>query len=134
MRLPSAYCATSSGIAVESRRVNTQPDWPCGVRTRLQPSIRGAGFSGVFSGSSLPSSESRFESSTQSAGGGGGLGIGGGGILDSFFFSRFFGSVFFFGVGGISGVRGVDSLRGNSTDRSTSTFSFSFHWAELGHA
>src|ERR1035438_3277196 len=46
MRLPSAYCATSSGIAMETRRVSTQPDWPPEARMRLQPSTRGASFRG----------------------------------------------------------------------------------------
>src|SRR5213594_2475429 len=84
IRRPSAYCATSSGIAIVSRRVSTQPEDPLDARTRLQSSV-GTGFSaGAFSGASGSSSRSVLESSSQLSGGGGGLGIGSGGIFGSF--------------------------------------------------
>src|SRR4051794_37988803 len=115
MRLPSAYCATSSGIAMDTRRVSTQPDWPPDARIRLQPSTRGAAFAGATSpASAAASSRSDFESSSQSGGGDGGLGMGGGGIFGGFFASFLGGSLDFFGAGGTSGDRAA-SERGNST-------------------
>src|SRR5947209_18024219 len=141
MRRPSAYCATSSGMAMTRRLVNTQPDCPVAVRIRLQSSVGAGGFdSGSTSdgGSSDNSAEdcplerSVVESSAQSAGGAGGFGIGGGGILAAFAAGFFGGALaFFFGGGGISDLRGA-SVRGVTTCSSTSTFSFSFTCKKLG--
>src|SRR5260370_9716765 len=83
IRCPSAYCATSSGMAMTSIRVSTQPALPSLVRTRLQSSIGiGAGGSDLdsgFSGSSISSLGT--ESSSQFSGGLGAGGVGGGGTL-----------------------------------------------------
>src|SRR5437899_10545623 len=103
MRWPSAYLATSSGMAMNSMRVSAQPDCPWGVRTRLHPSTFGAGLSGAGAAVSASSSESVWESSSQSSGGTGGRGMGGGGDLTDFF-SFFFGSAFFLDHGGINGT------------------------------
>src|SRR5690242_13428346 len=120
---PSAYCATSSGIAITNRRVRTQPHCPAAFRTRFHSSNGTAFSSGVAGGSEGSSSErSVRESSSQLAGGGGGFGIGGGGYfgcLAAVFFGGSFG--FFGGGGGSRGFRGM-STRGVMTCTSTSTF------------
>src|SRR5437870_13422519 len=129
MRRPSAYCATSSGIAIESSRVSTQPVCLDGVRTRLQPSVFTGGVLWATAAASASSAVER-ESSTQSGGSDGGLGGGGSGTLS--LRSRFLGAGrVFFGARGISGVRGA-SVRGNSTDTSTSNRSFSLSCTKLG--
>src|SRR6185369_14738604 len=122
MRLPSAYCATSSGMAMTMRRVRIQPDWPSRLRTRLHSSWGTAGLPSlslsVSGGGSSSSALGDFDSSTQLGGGGGGLGIGGGGYLGGLPGS--FLDVFaFFGGGGSSGLRGI-SARGVSTCSRTS--------------
>src|SRR5437588_11481454 len=106
MRWPSAYCATSSGIAIDTRRVRAQPDWPVLVRIRLQSSV-GTGLASGASGGPCSSSKSVFERSSQLGGGRGGAGIGGGGIFGSF--AGFLGTdaAFFLGAGGRSGRRGT---------------------------
>src|ERR1035437_924068 len=132
MRLPSAYWATSSGMAMETRRVSTQPDWPAGVRMRLQPSTRGASFwGGSCSASAAASSRSVLESSSQSGGGGGGFGMGGGGTWEAFLASFFGGPLGFLGAGGIKDLRGA-SERGSTMDCKTSNFSFSLSCRKLG--
>src|SRR5450759_2485241 len=132
MRLPSAYCATSSGIAMETRRVSTQPDWPEGARMRLQPSVRGASFwGGSCPASASDSSRSVLESSSQSAGGAGGFGMGGGGTLGAFLASFLGGPLGFLGAGGIKDLRGA-SERGSTMDCSTWNFSFSLSCRKLG--
>src|ERR1035441_9448985 len=120
MRWPSAYCATSSGIAILSRRVRTQPDCPSGARTRLQSSIAagGPGFGGSGASSSCVS---LFESSSQFAGGGGGTGMGGGGYCGAL---PFLVALVFFTGGGTRGLRGR-AVRGRVLWVSTSTLSFS---------
>src|SRR5579872_6390304 len=84
MRWPSAYCATSSGIAMLTIRDRTQPALPSLVRIRYQSSngigLRGSGgFTGSREGS-LGSSPV-FDISIQFFGGRGAAGMGGGGIL-----------------------------------------------------
>src|ERR1017187_3584947 len=120
MRLPSAYCATSSGMAMETRRVSTQPDWPAEARMRLQPSMRGASFrGGSCSAAAAASSRSVLESSSQSAGSAGGLGMGGGGTLDAFRASFFGSALGFLGEGGSNDLRGA-SERGRRSEEHTS--------------
>src|SRR3974377_2180017 len=104
MRCPSAYCATSSGMPICKRRVNTQPDSPAWVRTRLQSSV-GIGFAGVW----LPAAGGTswgwgwvLERSSQSAVSGGGFGKGGGGYFGSLGGFRAL-VLAFLGAGGISG-------------------------------
>src|ERR1039457_1305634 len=132
MRLPSAYCATSSGIAMETRRVSTQPDWPPEARMRLQPSTRGASFrGGSCAASAANSSRSVLESSTQSAGSAGGLGMGGGGTWGAFLASFLARALGFLGEGGSNDLRGA-SERVRTMDRSTSNLSFSLSCRKLG--
>src|SRR5215472_14062653 len=137
MRRPSAYCATSSGIAIMSRRVKAHPDSPLLVLIRLQSSV-GMDFCAGAADSSLPSRSSLrlssprsvLESSTQLAGGPGGLGSGIVGYLVSL--GAFFSSVLgFLGGGGIKGLR-ARSTRGVLVCIRTSTFSFSFTCKKLG--
>src|SRR6185312_17088391 len=99
MRRPSAYCATSSGIAMLILRVSVHPVCPSAVLTRLQSSV-GAGGASSVSASSFKLGASVRESSVKSAGGVGGFGMGTGGILDDFVF---FLSGAFLGVGCSSG-------------------------------
>src|SRR5450755_2843360 len=75
IRCPSAYCATSSGIAIVNIRVSTQPTLASLVRTRLQSSIGTAGVS-VAVGSSA--SFLGTERAIQLSGGFGAGGFGGG--------------------------------------------------------
>src|SRR5580698_7460126 len=87
MRWPSAYCATSSGIAMLRGRVSTHPTFPSRVRTKFQSSIGtstgGAGAATGGGASSGPSGDSGFgvESASQFSGGFGAGGRGGGLIL-----------------------------------------------------
>src|ERR1039457_3993676 len=119
MRWPSAHCATSSGIAMRRRRVNTQPDCPSAARTRLQSSLS-EGASGFVPSGDDASGRSGLERCSQLSGGGGGLGAGGGGIPGSFLECFFAATDCFLGGGRTSGARGK-SVRGLvmwvSTDR-----------------
>src|SRR5579864_3910090 len=109
MRCPSAYCATSSGIAIVSMRVSTQPAFLSAVRTRLQSSIGTdtAGFDacGLAGGGT---SDLGTDSATQLDGGFGAGGAGGGPILTwacrSFDFRR--GATCFGGAGGATAAAG----------------------------
>src|SRR4051812_48744230 len=83
MCLPSAYCATSSGIDIIRLRERTQPISFFCVRTSVQSSITtgrvffsGAGGGGAVIRGTSPSTRS-VDSSCQLAGGFGGLGLGG---------------------------------------------------------
>src|SRR5579859_1471476 len=117
MRRPSAYCATSSGMAMYNRRESTHPLCPAAVRTRLQSSsgVVGGGSSGFGSTAFSPS----FDNSRQSSGRDGGAGGGGGGILDLFGFLALF-AVFF---DSINDLRTADC--GTGTNRCSSTSNFS---------
>src|SRR2546425_9520357 len=98
MRRPSAYWATSSGMAMNTRRVSTHPLWPAEVRISDQSSVGSAS-------ACLSSSSGRlvFDISSQSGGGLGAGGEGGGAILG--FFSSFLMRTGFEGT--TRGLRGV---------------------------
>src|SRR5690242_21737677 len=118
MRRPSAYCATSSGIAMKRRRVSTQPLWPPAVRTSDQSSI------GSASLISFSSSGGRLvlDKASQSSGGlgaGGAAGGGNFGALGGFF------NVAGLGAGTINGLRG-GAFRGDASWLNTSNFSPGF--------
>src|SRR5579872_2196173 len=131
MRRPSAYWATSSGIAITRRRVSTHPDWPEALRTRLHSSV-GVGFSSTSSSAGTGSSgRSVFERSSQSFGRAGGLGIGGGGYFGSRAAVLRDGALTFLGGGGSRFLRGR-STRGVTTWARTSTFSLVLIWRKLG--
>src|SRR5580692_10731255 len=81
MRCPSAYCATSSGIAMLSGRVSTHPTFPSEVRTRFQSSIgtsTGTGGGAAAANGAGSGADFGTDSATQLLGGGGPGGRGGG--------------------------------------------------------
>src|ERR1700722_18116104 len=93
MRWPSAYCATSSGIAMLNGRVSTHPTLPSNVRTRFQSSMgtsTGGGGGATGAGGSWGSGFD-VDSATPLSGGFGAGGRGGGPILvcDEVFFGFF---------------------------------------------
>src|SRR6202034_2356641 len=103
MRCPSAYCATSSGIAIFKGRIRTHPTVPSCARTRSQSSIGTsvtAGGGAVGDGAGVCGSAFGTESATQFSGGWGAAGGGGGPILAC----EDFGLAFSRGGGGLTGV------------------------------
>src|SRR5271154_3301682 len=108
MRCPSAYCATSSGIAMFNGRVKTHPTLPSFVRIRLQSSIGTWAGGGAGCGAAgIAGWAFGIDRATQFDGGCGAGGRGGGLILAC----EDFDLAFFRGGGGLTGVGVPTSAR-----------------------